>query len=107
MPTKVFKTSTEHELAPGATGHWWWNNASPVQAVWTANAIASLTGDTKTGFDQNTQLEVTRLWRKFTVTEKSTGPESDTVNETEIHYEVKNLSATKAKFYVWLCVVWQ
>lgn len=104
MPIKVFKVNDTLELNPGQTGHWWWNNASPANGVWTANAVAQATGTTNTGFAQNTELEVTRLWRKFKVTEKSTSQFSDTDIETEIHYEVKNLSGTKAKFNMYLSV---
>ena len=104
MPTKVFKTETTHELNPGETKHWWWNNATPANAVWSANAVAQVTGTTNTGFAQNTELEVTRLWRKFKVTEHSTSQFSDADIETEIHYEVKNLSGTKAKFNMYFCV---
>ena len=106
MPIKVFKTSNDHELNPGATGHWWWNNASPANAVWTANAVPLATGSTTAGFDQDTQLEVTRIWRRFKVVEKSTNQFSDTDIESEIHYEIKNLSGTKAKFNVYLQVAW-
>jgi hypothetical protein len=104
MPTKVFKVPTDLELNPGATGHWWWNHATPTFAVWSANAVAIATGSTSAGFQQDTQLEVTRLWRRFIVIEKSTSQISDTDIETEIHYEVKNLSGTKAKFNIYFSV---
>ena len=104
MPIKVFKVPSDLELNPGATGHWWWNNATPANAVWSANAVAIATGSTTAGFAQDTQLEVTRLWRRFKVVEKSTSQFSDTDIETEIHYEVKNLSGTKAKFNIYFSV---
>ncbi len=106
MPTNTFKISNNWELNPGATGHWWWNNAAPANAVWSANAVPLATGSTNTGFNQDTQLEVTRLWRRFKVVEKSTSQFSDTDIESEIHFEVKNLSGTKAKFNVYLTVSW-
>ena len=104
MGISVFSPKTELELNPGQTGHWWWNNASPVNAVWSANAVPLATGSTSTGFNQDTQLEVTRLWRRFKVIEKSSTQFSDTDIETEIHYEVKNLGNTKARFIVYFCV---
>ncbi len=103
MGLKVFHTNTL-ELNAGQTGHWWWNNATPADAVWSANAVPLATGSTTSGFSQNTQLEVTRLWRVFKVIEKSTSQFSDTDIETEIHYEVKNLGGTKAKFRMFFSV---
>jgi len=100
----AFKTS-QHSLNPGQTGHWWWNNANPGDAVWTANAVPVATGSTTAGFAQDTQLEVTRLWRRLIVTEKKPFPQSQTVDVTvehEVHYEVKNLSSKKADFVVFL-----
>jgi hypothetical protein len=49
---------------------------------------------------------VTRLWRRFKVVEKSTSQFSDTDIESEIHYEIKNLTGALAKFNVYLCVSW-
>jgi hypothetical protein len=106
MGLLVINTQKERELSPGKTLHSWWNNASPTNAVWSANAVPLATGSTATGFNQDTQLEVTRVWRRFKVVEKSKSSFSDTDIETEIHYEVKNIGATKAKFIVYLCVAW-
>jgi hypothetical protein len=106
MPTKVIKIPNALQLNGGQTGHWWWNNASPANAVWSANAVPIATGNTTDGFDQDTQLEVTRLWRRFKVVEKSTSQFSDTDIESEIHYEIKNLTGALAKFNVYLCVSW-
>ena len=106
MPTKVIKIPNDLELNPGETKHWWWNNASPANAVWSANAVPLATGTTNTGFAQDTQLEVTRLWRRFKVIENSQSQFSDTDIESEIHYEVKNLSGTKARFNVYLSIAW-
>jgi hypothetical protein len=106
MGLLVINTHKERELDPGQTLHSWWNNASPTNAVWSANAVALATGSTNTGFNQDTQLEVTRLWRRFKVTEKSSTQFSDTDIETEIHYEVKNIGGSKARFIVYLCVAW-
>ena len=107
MPITTFKVNDTLELNPGATGHWWWNHATPANAVWSANAVAQATGSTTAGFAQDTQLEVTRLCRRFKVVEKSTSQFSDTDIETEIHYEVKNLSGTKAKFNIYFSVATQ
>ena len=104
MPIKTFKIEDSLELNPGQTGHWWWNHASPAGSVWSANAVPMATGSTTTGFAQNTELEVTRIWRKYIIIEKSTSQFSDTDIESEIHYEVKNLSGTKARFHVYLSV---
>jgi hypothetical protein len=101
-------TKTQHELGPGQTGHYWWNNAAPADAVWSANAVPVATGSTTAGFAQDTSLEVTRLWRRLIVTEKKPFPQSQTADvsaETEIHYEIKNLSSTKATFIVFLSAV--
>lgn len=73
-------TKTELTLAPGATVHGWWNNASPFNAVWDAQAVPFATGSTATGFNQDTSLEVTRVWRHFTVTEIKPNPQSQTVD---------------------------
>ena len=104
MPVLTFSTNKERELNPGQTGHWWWNNATPANAVWSANAVPVATGSTQTGFNQDTQLEVTRLWRRFKVIETSSTQFSDVDIETEIHYEVKNIGNTKAKFIMYLSV---
>jgi hypothetical protein len=96
----------EHELDPGQTKHTWWNNAAPANAVWSANAVAIPTGSTNTGFSQDTSLEVTRVWRRFKVIEKSDNQFSNTDIETEIHCEVKNIGGTKAKFKVYFSAVW-
>ncbi len=106
MGLLVINTQKERELNPGETLHSWWNNASPANAVWSANAVPLTTGSTNTGFNQDTQLEVTRLWRRYKVVEKSTSQISDVDIESEIHYEVKNIGNTKARFIVYLCVAW-
>jgi hypothetical protein len=104
MGLKVINTQTEQELNPGQTLHSWWNNASPANAVWTANAVPLSTGSTSTGFNQDTQIEVTRLWRRFKVVEKSSTQFSDVDIETEIHYEVKNVGNSKARFVMYFSV---
>ena len=106
MSVLTFNTNKDFELNPGQTLHSWWNNASPANAVWSANAVPLATGSTQTGFDQDTQLEVTRVWRRFKVVEKSTSQFSKVDTETEIHYEVKNIGSTKARFNVYLSVAW-
>jgi hypothetical protein len=106
MSVLVINTQKERELNPGQSLHSWWNNASPANAVWTANAVPVLMGSTGTGFNQDTSVEVTRLWRRFKVVEKSTSQISDTDIESEIHYEVKNVGNSKARFIVYLCVCW-
>jgi hypothetical protein len=101
-------TKTQHDLAPGQTFHWHWNNAAPADAVWSANAVPVATGSTTGGFNQDTQLEVTRLWRRLIVTEKKPFPQSQTVDvvvETEIHCDIKNIGTTPAKFVVFLSIV--
>ena len=104
----LVNTKTEHELASGQEAHIWWNHAAPADAVWSANAVPHATGSTLTGFSQSTSLEVTRLWRKFIVTEKKDFPQSQTVETTvehEIHYVVKNVGNDKARFVVFLSAV--
>jgi hypothetical protein len=101
-------TKTEHSLAPGQTLHWHWNNATPADAVWYANAVPLATGSSTSGFTQDTQLEVTRLWRRLIVTEKKPFPQSQTVDvsvETEIHVDIKNIGTTSAKFVVFLSII--
>ncbi len=39
MGLLVINTKKEYELNPGQTGHYWWNNATPSDAVWTANTV--------------------------------------------------------------------
>jgi hypothetical protein len=106
VPIKVFSPATIFEIGPGETKSWWWNNATPENSVWSANAIPQKTGSSDIGFAQNTQLEVTRLWRVFKVTEKAppNSQISDLEIETEIHYEVKNLGNKKAKFKIMFSV---
>lgn len=101
-------TKTQHDLGPGQTLHWHWNNATPTDGLWYANAVAIATGSTGAGFAQDTSLEVTRLWRRFIVTEKKPFPQSQTVEttvETEIHVDIKNIGNSPAKFIVFLSVV--
>ncbi|HTT48115.1 MAG TPA: hypothetical protein VMG39_08935 [Pseudolabrys sp.] len=104
----LVNTNVNLELGPGKTGHWHWNNATPSDAVWYVNAVPFATGSTLTGFAQDTQLEVTRVWRRFIVTEHAppNSQISDTTTETEIHYEIKNLGGTTAKFNVFLSIVY-
>src|SRR5437763_8646170 len=104
MGVVVINTQKEWELDSGKTVHSWWNNASQVNAVWTANAVPLSTGSQSTGYDQDTQLEVTRLWRRFKVVGKWVGEGWDLVTETEIHWEVKNIGSSKARFIVFLSV---
>lgn len=101
----VFKAG-ELKLNPNQSAHWHWNNASPSEAVWSANLIPFATGSTATGFAQDTSLEVTRTWRRLIVTESKPSPQSQTVEtkvEHEIHFEFKNLTNTKVDFAIWLC----
>jgi hypothetical protein len=104
MAVTVFSTGNTKTLDPGQTGHWWWNNAAPSKGVWSAMAVPVATGSTSAGFNQDTQVEVTRIWQRFKVIEKSTTQISDTDIETEIHYEVKNIGSTKATFVVYFSV---
>lgn len=108
MAAFLVNTHTEHTLAPGKTGHWWWNNAAPGQAVWSANAVPVPTGDTASGFAEDVSLEVTRLWRRLIVTEHKPFPQSQTVEvkiEHEIHYEIKNVGSSSARFVVFLAAI--
>jgi hypothetical protein len=103
MGVKVINTQVEVELDPGKTWHSHWNNASPAQAVWTANAVPVYKGDPSTGYhDLDTQLEVTRLWRRLKVVATQTGEGPSIVSETEIHFEVKNIGSSKARFIMLL-----
>ena len=106
MAAKIVNTNLDLELAPGKSKTLNWNNAKPANAVWSANAIPLPTGDTAKGFNQDTQLEVTRLWRRFKVVEKSTTQFSDTDIETEIWYTVKNVGTKKARFNVYLSAIY-
>src|SRR5262245_31902367 len=98
MSVLTFNTNKDFELNPGETLHSWWNNASPANAVCSTNAVPLITGSTQTGFNQDTQLEITRLWRRLKVVEKSSSQFSDLDTETEIHFEVKSIGGTKARF---------
>src|SRR5436190_1898944 len=102
MGVVVINTKTEWELNPGETMRSRWNNAHVADAVWAANAVPVFTGSPSTGYNQDTSLEVTRLWRRLKVVGKQTGEGPDLATETEIHWEVKNLGSSKARFVVWL-----
>jgi hypothetical protein len=105
MAVHVFK-ATELELNGNQTIHTWWNNATPVEAVWTANVVPLPTGSSTAGFTQDTSVEVKRLWRRLIVTEIKPFPQSQTVDlkvEHEIHYEIANLTNSKARVAVFLC----
>ncbi len=95
--TKIIKIDTVLSLDPGKSTHRKWNNASPEEAVWSANAMPIV----KTLEAQQMELEVTRLWRKLIVT----GSGGSVTTESEIHYVVKNVGTTKAHFIVFLCVI--
>jgi hypothetical protein len=108
MAAFVVNTKTEKVLAPGKTGHWKWNNAAPQNAVWSANVVPVMTGDTASGFDEDVSLEVTRVWRRLIVTEEKSSPQSQFANvnvEHEVHYEVKNVGSRSARFVVFLSAV--
>ena len=108
MAAFLVNTHTQHTLAPGKTVHSWWNNAAPSQAVWSANAVPTQTGDTKSGFAEDVSLEVTRLWRRMIVTEVKDSPQSQTTDvklEHEIHFEVKNVGNSSAQFTVFLAAI--
>jgi hypothetical protein len=101
----VVNTKSVLELAPGQEGHWHWNHAAPANAVWSANAVPASTGSTAQGFNQDTAVEITRMWRRLIVTEKKPFPQSQTTDlevEHEIHYVAKNIGTQKASFVVWL-----
>jgi len=93
----VVNTSKSHELDAGKTKEIWWNNAAPGNAVWSANAVPASTGSTQAGFSQDTQLEVTCVWRRYKVVEEGSGQISDVDIEHEIHCEVKNVGGSKAR----------
>ena len=103
---KFVNTGTVIELAPGKTVHRQWNNATPAQAVWSVNAFPQLSGGTE---NQDISLEVTRMWRRVTQTEKKDSPQSQTaeaVVEHEIHCEIKNVGTKTARFIVYWSVIW-
>jgi hypothetical protein len=105
---EIIDTKLAIKLGPGKTHHLWWNKAAPANAVWLANAVPIITGDTATGFNQDSSVEITRLWRRLIVTEKKPFPQSqttDVVVEHEIHYEVKNLGNTEVTFNVFLSAI--
>ena len=103
MATKVFDTKTVLELEPGKTTHRKLSNASPDEAVWSANArpIFDTLPPKGTQVLEEMELEITRLWRKLIVT----GTGSNLKTETEIHFVIKNVGKTKARFTVLLSAV--
>ncbi len=108
MAMTFIKTKLDAWIEPGQTHRWWWNNAAPRDAVWSAQAVPFATGDTASGFAEDVSLEVTRVWRRLIVTEKKPFPQSQTVDvisEDEIHYEVKNIGNRKSRYAVFLSVI--
>jgi len=104
MAAFVVQAGGDKHLGPGQTGTWVWNNAAPANAVWSANAVPSLSG----AETQDSSLEVTRLWRRLLVTFKKDYPQAESGTEKvehEIHYEVKNLTNEDVHFLVYLSVV--
>jgi hypothetical protein len=98
MAAKLIDTKQDLKLASGESLTRSWNRATG-KAVYSANAVPRSTGSTTEGFDQVTQLEVTRLWRKYIFTEKSND------FEHEIWYTVKNVGNDTARFNVYLSEV--
>jgi hypothetical protein len=98
---KIPQGHEAYELEPGKTLHLWWNNAQPVSAVWSANAVpVPEHWKSASQLDQDQQLEVTRLWRRFKRKESGALVAEE---EHEIHLEVRNIGNEKAAFYVHLC----
>lgn len=109
MAVLFIKTKIDAWIQPGETHHWWWNNAAPRDAVWSAQAVPFATGSSGDGFAEEVDLEVTRIWRKLIVKEKKPFPQSqtvDVVSEDEIHYEVKNVGKQKSRYTVYLSAVY-
>src|SRR3712207_1921615 len=101
MATKVIDTKTVLELEPGKTTHRKLSNASPDKAVWSANAMPIFEPSSQLGQLEEIELEITRLWRKLIVT----GSGTNVKGETEIHFVIKNVGKTKARFTVLLSAV--
>jgi phage-related tail fiber protein len=99
----LINTNAKIKLAPGQTEHLWWNNATPGDSVWSANAVPINTTNAKTGFlNQDSSGEITRLWRRLIV---NIGVPGQAHFEHEIHYEVKNVGNTEATFNVFLSAI--
>lgn len=96
MGATLIDTKQDLELDPGQSVDRVWNNATPAHAVWYANAFPLNSGQP---VSQETKLEVTRLWRRFTHNKKTNK------QEHEIWYTVKNVGTQKARFNVYLSII--
>jgi hypothetical protein len=83
-------------LDPGATHHWWWNNA-PAKRVWAASldvwrAKGLLSGDPR--------MEITRVEYRSRFEDFSLDP-----SEMEVHFWVKNTGNVKANYRINLSAI--
>ncbi|SRR6266481_9694298 len=103
----LVNTNTSIKLAPGQTEHVKWSNATPgFNSVWSANAVPHNTTSSASP-NQDSSGEITRLWRRLIVTDKSSPGQqiADIHIEHEIHFEVKNVGNTEATFNVFLSAI--
>lgn len=109
----LINTQTQHTLPPGDTLHWQWNNLTPDQSVWTANAVPLITADVvnDVNFQQNSSIEVVSQWRTVRTQAVTIdgGPDQSNFTESGIthqfHCLLKNVGTLPSTFVVFLTMV--
>lgn len=86
-------------ISPGATHHWWWNNA-PSERVWTFSVDASVPLDIPPQPNTSAMVEVTRVeYRQNYYGGGSSG------FEREVHFWVKNTGTITANYAIHMATI--
>jgi hypothetical protein len=86
------------EIAPGATHHWWWNNAGD-ERVWTFSVDASIPLNIPPQVGASARVEVTRVEYRQNYSGGTAG------FEREIHYWVKNVGDITANYAIHMATI--
>ena len=103
MALSVYKIFTAHNIKPGQTGTFLWNNL-PSGKAYRIDAQPFYAGSYQEGYNHTVHAEVTRVWRRFRSIEEQ-GSIGVTVKVREdIYFQVKNVGNKKMNFNAYLMV---
>jgi hypothetical protein len=103
MSATVYNLFTVTDLAPSATFSFVWNNI-PAGKAYRVDAHPFYPGSTLEGFNNTTEAEVTRFWRRTRQIEKPGSIGVIVEVHNDILGEVKNVGGHKLNFELYLVV---
>ncbi len=106
MATSRVKLITINNIAPGQTKIYYWNNATPSEAVWYIQAVPLTSSFTNTSLsEQSVDVEITRVWRRLNRKRGRIEFPYAYTYEHEIWYEIKNIGSKEVDIDVYASII--